>query len=124
MAKHNEITVESARYQIFQSHVDCILAANAQNLSGSLKMNEFAAPYTGFKPVSRWSGLPRLSTHEYNRVPLVSSVDWTKQGVITPVKNQGQCSSCWSFSTTGALESAWALSTGNLVSLSEQQFLD
>ena len=43
MAKHNEITDESARYQIFQSHVDCTLAANAQNLSGSLKVNEFAA---------------------------------------------------------------------------------
>ena len=43
MAKHNEITDESARYQIFQGHVDCILAANAQNLSCSLKVIEFAA---------------------------------------------------------------------------------
>ena len=40
---NNEITDESARYQIFQGHVDCTLAANAQNLSGSLKVNEFAA---------------------------------------------------------------------------------
>ena len=61
-----------------------------------LRQDEFAAFYTEFKPVSRWSGLPRLSAHEYNRVPLVSSVEWMTQGVVTPVKNQGQCSSWWS----------------------------
>ena len=117
-----DINEDAVCFGIFKANDYVIYATNAKNSASALGVNkltdlrqdEFAASYTGFKPVSRWSGLPRLSTHEYNRVPLVSSVDWTKQGVITPVKNQGQCSSCWSFSTTGALEGAWALSTGNL----------
>jgi len=129
---YNGINEEAVRFGNFKSNVEIIRATNARNLSFSLGVNEFAdltqdefaATYTGLKPAALWTGLPRLGTHEYNGAPLASSVDWTTQGVVTPVKNQGQCGSCWAFSTSGALEGAWALSTGNLVSLSEQQFVD
>ena len=128
----HDINEYAVCFGIFMANDDVICATNARNSDSALGVNkltdlrqdEFAASYTGFKPMSRWSGLPRLSTDEYNGALLASSVEWMTQGVVTPVKDQGQCSSCWSFSTTGALKGAWALSTGNLASMRERQFVD
>jgi cathepsin L len=56
---------------------------------------------------------------------LPSHVDWRMLGVVTPVKDQGQCGSCWSFATAETVESHFALAVGgDLDTFSEQQVLD
>lgn len=53
-----------------------------------------------------------------------ASVDWRDHGAVTPVKDQGQCGSCWTFSSTGAMEGMYAVTTGTLLSFAEQQLVD
>ena len=52
------------------------------------------------------------------------AVDWRDKGAVNPVQDQGQCGSCWAFSSTAAMEGAHFLKTGKLLKLSEQQFVD
>jgi cathepsin L len=96
----------------------------AMNRFADLTNAEFRRQYLGYRrgPNAN-STAPRLNPN-LKSSDLPDTVDWRTKGVITAVKDQGQCGSCWSFSAVGSMEAANALSTGNLVSLSEQNLID
>ncbi|XP_062967098.1 procathepsin L-like isoform X2 [Cynocephalus volans] len=93
----------------------------AMNAFGDMTHEEFRQVMNGFQNKKHKKGKV-FPEPVFLEVP--ASVDWREKGAVTPVKNQGQCNSCWAFSATGALEGQMFRKTGKLVSLSEQNLLD
>ena len=126
------------RYTIFQSNYKTYQQINADkrntfkvglNRFSDLTRAEFAALHLGLK---RRAVPHRVEVEEEETVEIQDftvkgnavTVDWRQKGAVTPVKNQGNCGSCWAFSTTGALEGYHFVKTGKLLNFSEQQLVD
>ena len=104
---------------------------NAKNLTYTLGHNQFSAmdlhdfrAYLGYNSIEQNDEKLFFENSQYGlRGSLLESVNWVERGGVTPVKDQGKCGSCWSFSTTGALEGAYFVKNGVLFSFSEQQLV-
>jgi cathepsin L len=128
---YKTIDEHSARYGIFKTNYRMIVEHNLKGESWTMAVNEFAdmtfeefkAKHFGYQKVE-FAGIPRETVDLRAAVTVPDAIDWTTKGAVTPIKNQGQCGSCWAFSTTGSVEGAVAIKTGRLTSLSEQQLVD
>lgn len=67
---------------------------------------------------------PHTFTDEEVKDATETPIDWRDKGVVTPIKNQGDCGSCWVFSAIATIESQLAIKTSGLESLSEEEPLD
>lgn len=125
----NGETEEASRKAIYEQNVAFITSENSKGNSFRLGVNkfthltevEFVAAFTGKQPTHedapQMDTLPTLTN-------VAESLDWRTQGVVNPIKDQGQCGSCWAFSAAGAVESSYAITNGKLYSLAEQQLVD
>jgi len=124
--RYNSVELEAYRLSVFAENVARIEAENSaqseyqlgETLFADITQEEFVSQYLGYTAVSN-----TVEAETDFAVPN-AAFTWQNKGVITPVKNQGSCGSCWAFSTTGTVEGYWAINKGSLPNLSEQQLVD
>jgi len=127
-----------SNFKVFASNLKKIVLHNlkkdktytmSMNEFGSMTEDEFAAHYLGAREPEKGSVFASIAPRITYLRPEVSmadpptSWDWMEKGMVTPVKNQGSCGSCWAFAAVGAMESAYAIKTGKLMEFSEQMLV-
>jgi len=115
----------------FAANDEIINTHNAKGLSYTLGHNAFSdLTWDEFRSTHMSELFTNKAPKNANRVhltgigaPVADAMDWTTKGAVTPVKDQQRCGSCWAFSTTGSMEGAYQISTGKLLSFSEEDLV-
>jgi KDEL-tailed cysteine endopeptidase len=129
--RYNSMEEMETRFAIFRKNMINIISHNSDanqnftmgvNQFTDLTPEEFRMMYVGGLKAEVGSYGCKTFSSSASGAP--STIDWRTKGAVTSVKDQGQCGSCWSFSSTGAVEGAWAISKGQLTDFSEQELVD
>jgi KDEL-tailed cysteine endopeptidase len=129
--RYDSMEEMETRFAIFRKNMINIIAHNTDanqnftmgvNQFTDLTPEEFKMQYVGGLKAEVGSYGCKTFTSGASGAP--ATIDWRTKGAVTSVKDQGQCGSCWSFSSTGAVEGAWAISKGQLTDFSEQELVD
>jgi cathepsin L len=130
--KSYDVTEMFNRFHIFKRNIDLIDQHNEEAAQGKWTFtlgvnpladitNEEYQQMLGFRSSKGVSGSP---VHSHRAVGVPAAFDWRPKGAVTPVQDQGQCGSCWSFSATAAMEGGYFQQSGKLIKLSEQMCVD
>ncbi|CAK4327403.1 hypothetical protein Ae201684P_004764 [Aphanomyces euteiches] len=118
-------------FRTFRENAKLVASHNAQKRSYTLELNAFAdTPWDEFKRYYLGANSPQNCSATHNSRLNVANgdvpeaMDWRQWGAVSPVKDQGKCGSCWTFSTTGCLESHNLIAHGKKILLSEQNLID
>lgn len=121
------------RMKIFESNMkiaeelqkhDQGTAIYGASIFSDITPNEFKKKHLGYRPELKSDNNIPLAHADIPNIELPESFDWREHNVVTEVKNQGSCGSCWAFSVTGNVEGQYAIKYKKLISLSEQELVD
>ena len=115
------------RFPIFVDNYEYITQVNSLSKPYKLSINQFA-DMTNDEFISQYLGSNRTKAtscvlfSDLTEAP--GSVDWRLKDILSPVKDQGQCGSCWAFAAAEVMESIYAINKGDLPILSPQELVD
>jgi len=121
--KYNK-TYDFDNYLEYHNNIKYIENINNKKLSYELEINQFADIKMKTNHILKIRDECKNCLRKQYNMDIPDSIDWRDHNAVTHVKSQGDCGSCWSFSTTGAVEGAIAIKHHKLYNISEQQLVD